>query len=119
MKIGAKILVVDDEQDFREVLRAVLESKGYVVHEAYDGEHALVVMKKVFPDMAIVDLDMPKMNGIEFSKKVKVEQPEFPIMMVTAYAQFYSPAEILAAGADAFLQKPVDMDTLLKAVERL
>jgi CheY-like chemotaxis protein len=119
MNIRTKILVVDDEPAFREILREVLESKGYVVYEAGDGEQALTVMNKVFPDMAVVDLDMPKMNGIEFSKKVKAAHPRFPIVMVTAYAQFYSPAEILAAGIDAFLQKPIDMTTFLKAIERL
>jgi two-component system response regulator YesN len=69
--------------------------------------------------MAIVDLDMPRMNGLDFTRAVKKERPNFPVMMITAYAQFYSPGEILGAGVDAFLQKPVDFGRLQKAIEGL
>jgi CheY-like chemotaxis protein len=119
MKAGSKILVVDDNEDFRAVLKQTLESTGYSVIEAGDGQQALDLMKANPVNMAIVDLDMPRMNGIEFSKRAKAANPQFPIVMVTAYAQFYSPGEILGSGVDAFLQKPVDLDRLLKAIEQL
>jgi two-component system, NtrC family, response regulator HydG len=119
MKPGTRILVVDDNADFRKVLKTILEGQGYYVQEAEDGRQALDLMGTGKFQMAIVDLDMPKMNGIEFSKRVKADNPSFPIMMITAYAQFYSPAEILASGIDAFLQKPVDFATLSKAIESL
>ncbi len=119
MRLGARILVVDDNEDFRMLMREVLQEKGYAVHEAGDGTEALRVMEETEIDMAIVDLDMPRMNGLELTAKVKEEDPNFPILIVTAYASFYSPADILASGVDAFLQKPVQVERLLKVIEQL
>lgn len=119
MKPGARILVIDDNPDARSLLRTILEEKGFTVFEAGNGEEALKVMEEMLVHLAVVDLDMPRMNGIEFSKRAKAGNPRFPIIMVTAFAQFYSPAEVLASGVDAFLQKPVDLSRLLKAIEQL
>jgi CheY-like chemotaxis protein len=119
MKTGSKILVIDDIEETRLLLRESLESKGYVVLEAGDGQEALDIMSKTTLHLAIVDLDMPRMNGIEFSRKAKEKNPDFPIIMVTAYAQFYTPTEILASGVDAFLQKPIDLTRLFRAIEQL
>jgi CheY-like chemotaxis protein len=119
MKPGARILVVDDNADFRKIVKTILEGKGFSVQEAGDGEQALALFYASRPNMAIVDLDMPKMNGLELSRRVKAEDPKFPIIMITAYAQFYTPAEILASGIDAFLQKPVDIMTLSKTIDSL
>jgi FixJ family two-component response regulator len=69
--------------------------------------------------MAIGDLDIPNLNGPALSKKVKDTAPDFPIVMVTGYGQFYSLAEILSVGIDAFLQEPVRMDKLLEVIQRL
>jgi len=104
MKTGSMILVVDDDDAVRSSLRLLLESHGYRVCEAPDGVEALIERRKSAPLLAIVDLDMPRMNGLEFTRMVKAEDPRLPIIMVTGYARFYSPDEILAAGVDAFLQ---------------
>jgi CheY-like chemotaxis protein len=119
MKPGSRILIVDDNDDFRTMLAAALRSNGYLTSEAADGEEALTILTTTDNDMAIVDLDMPKLNGLALSKKVKDSAPDFPIVMVTGYAQFYSPAEILSVGVDAFLQKPVPMEKLLEVIRRL
>jgi len=119
MKIGSHILVIDDNDAFRDLLREVLTDRGFKISEAANGEDALQMMDKEFYDMAIVDLEMPRLNGLEFTKRVKARSPRFPVVMVTAYASFYQPSEILAAGVDAFLQKPVPMDKLVKVVEEL
>jgi CheY-like chemotaxis protein len=119
MKPGANILLIDDNREFRGILRDYLKGKGFEVFEADDGEHALELMQRTRFHMAIVDLDMPRMNGIEFSKKAKAKTPKFPIILITGYAQFYAPGDILSAGVDAFLQKPLDLETLMKAIERL
>jgi len=116
MKPGSRILVVDDNVDFRQMLATALRGHGFLVSEAADGEEALTVLANTHPDMAIVDLDMPKLNGLEFSKKVKEAMATFPIVMVTGYAQFYSAAEILSVGVDAFVQKPVPMGKLLDVI---
>jgi CheY-like chemotaxis protein len=119
MKPGSTILIVDDNDDFRVMVAAALKEYGYNVREAADGQEALEVLASTKSDMAIVDLDMPKLNGLELSKKVKDAVPDFPIVMVTGYAQFYSAAEILSVGVDAFLQKPVPMEKLLNVIRQL
>jgi CheY-like chemotaxis protein len=119
MKPGANILVIDDSPDARLMLKEVLEGKGHFVFEAADGQEALDLMSKTLFHLAIVDLDMPRMNGIEFSRKAKDANPRFPIVMVTAYSQFYTPADILASGVDAFLQKPLDLSRLFRIIDQL
>ena len=119
MKTGSRILIVDDNDDFRTMLAAALRSNGYIISEAADGEEALAMLTTTDNDMAIVDLDMPKLNGLALSKKVKDAAPDFPIVMVTGYAQFYSAAEILSVGIDAFLQKPVPIEKLLEVIQQL
>jgi CheY-like chemotaxis protein len=71
------------------------------------------------PDLVSVDRDMPHMDGLEFTKQVKEINPNFPIIMVTAYERFYTSEEITASHPDAFLQKPVHMDELLEVIQRL
>jgi CheY-like chemotaxis protein len=119
MKPGSRILIVDDNEDFRSVLASALRSHGYLTSEAADGQEALQTLTTTDTDMAIVDLDMPKLNGLALSKKVKEAAPDYPIVMVTGYAQFYSAAEILSVGVDAFLQKPVSMEKLLEVIQRI
>jgi two-component system, response regulator YesN len=119
MKPELKLLLIDDNEDFRTAMKHLLVSNKYDIVEAANGEQALEVLAAHSPDMAIVDLDMPKMNGIEFSRRAKKEYPGFPIVMVTAYSQFYSSKEIIAAGIDAFLQKPIDGDKLVAVIQQL
>ncbi|MBI5470702.1 MAG: response regulator [Ignavibacteriae bacterium] len=114
-----RILLIDDNEDFRLALKHLLVSSDFDVLEAGNGEQALEAMHRDLPDLAIVDLDMPKMNGIEFSRRVKKQWPLFPILMVTAYSQFYSSKEVIAAGIDAFLQKPIDGDKLMSIIAQL
>jgi len=119
MKPGARILIVDDNDDFRTLLASALRSHGYHTIEAADGQEALQTLSATDTDMAIVDLDMPRLNGLALSKQVKEAAPSYPIIMVTGYAQFYSAAEILSVGIDAFLQKPVSMNKLLEVIQQM
>jgi len=119
MKPGSRILIVDDNAEFRAIIKTILERKGFYVAEASDGQEAIERMAREPFNMAIVDLDMPRMNGLELTRRVKQDYPGIPVMMITAYASFYSPGEILAAGVDAFLQKPVDFARLTQAIESL
>jgi CheY-like chemotaxis protein len=119
VKIGAHILIVEDNESFRDLVREVFTDHGFQVSEAANGLEGLAVMERAPIDLAIVDLEMPLMNGLDFTKHIKAKNPHFPVIMVTAYAAFHSPAEILEANVDAFLQKPVPMDKLLKVVEQL
>lgn len=119
MKSGSAILIVDDDEMFRLLLKDVLGDRGYKLFEAPSSEVALEMLEKQKPDMAIVDVDLPAMNGIELATIIKKQNPQFPIIMITGYAALYSPADVLATGVEAFLQKPIAMDKLLSILTQL
>jgi CheY-like chemotaxis protein len=119
MKSGSTILVVEDEDIHRLILKRVLENNGYVVLDATNGAEGLEVMRTLKVDLAIVDLEMSVMDGMEFTKWVKEINPNFPVIIVTAHATNYSPQNILAANVEAFIQKPIVTDELLRIVEHI
>lgn len=119
MQQGSSILIVEDEDLHRRILRKVMEDHGFVVLEAANGSAGLEIMRTKKVDLAIVDLEMPIMDGMEFTKWVKEINPKFPVIIITAYAAHFSPKEIIAANVNAFIQKPIKMDELFKLVESI
>jgi CheY-like chemotaxis protein len=119
MKRGSTILVVDDEDLHRLIIKKKMEDNGFVILEATDGAEGLEILRTMHTDVAIVDLEMPVMDGMEFTKWVKEINPNFPIIMITAHAADFSPKEIITSNVEAFMHKPIDMDELLKVIERL
>jgi len=115
------ILVVDDSASLRSVVRMTLTGAGYEVIEAGDGQAALAKLDGRAVAMAICDVNMPVLNGIEFVKKVKT-MPAYkfmPIMMLTTESQEAKKNEGRAAGARAWMIKPFTMDQLKNAVNKL
>ena len=115
------ILVIDDSAALREVVRMALTGAGYTVLEAGDGQAALALLDGRQVDMAICDVNMPKMNGIEFVKAAK-NLPKYkfmPILMLTTESQESKKQEGKAAGAKAWMLKPFVPSTLLNAVSKL
>jgi len=108
------VLVVDDESDIREAVSEVLADEGYVVHGAGDGAEALRKARAVHPDIVLLDLMMPGMNGWEFraAQKGDPELSDIPVVVLSALGR--------VAGMDAsrFIQKPFDLDELLDAVRQ-
>ena len=119
MKTGSTILIVDDEHLYRTIIKKILEDHGFTVAVAGDGAEGLEIMRTKKIDLAIVDLEMPVMDGMEFTKWVKEINPKFPVIIVTAHAKEYSPEELLAANVEALMQKPIETVELLKLIERL
>ena len=119
MKKGSTILVVEDEEIHRLVLNRMLENHGYVVLDAANGAEGLEVMRTLKVDLAIVDLEMPVMDGMVFTKWVKEINPTFPVIILTAHALNFSPQDILAAEVEAFLQKPIVTDELIRVIENI
>ena len=115
------ILVVDDNRDNVEILRAFLESRGYTVSEAPDGKTALARMEQVRPELVLLDVMMPGMDGWQVCRTIK-NHPDFGaatrVVMVTAKGAFEDKFEGLRSGADDYLVKPVDFKELLEKVER-
>ena len=117
----ATILVVDDNLDNVEILRAFLESRGYAVAEAPEGSSALAKLDEVRPDLVLLDVMMPGMDGWQVCRTIK-NHPEHgthtKVIMVTAKGAFEDKFEGLRSGADDYVVKPVDFKDLLEKVER-
>jgi len=115
------ILVVDDNPDNVEILRAFLESKGYAVAMAAEGTAALAKMEQVRPALVLLDVMMPGMDGWQVCRAIK-GHPEYGaqtrVVMVTAKGAFEDKFEGLRSGADDYVVKPVDFKDLLEKVER-
>ena len=112
------ILVCDDEPTLRELVRAVL-GPGYRFVEAADGNEALAVSHAVEPDLIVLDVMLPGLSGIDVLDELRRDErlARTPVVVITAWS--HTEAEVLTAGADAFVSKPFDPDELSQAVEGL
>jgi two-component system, cell cycle response regulator DivK len=116
------VLVVDDYADTRAMFRRLMESLGYAVAEAVDGEAAVEVARAVCPDLVLLDLNMPLMDGLEAAQRIRELKEEcagVPIIAVTAYDTYGIKEAALGAGCDAYLTKPVELGELEREVSRL
>ncbi len=115
------ILVVDDVPDNVEILQLRLESQGYETITAGDGEAALATIRSKLPDLVLLDIQMPKLDGIETVKLLKADAalPFIPVIMVTARADARDVVAGLEAGGDDYLTKPVDQAALLARVRAM
>jgi two-component system cell cycle response regulator len=116
-----RILVVDDHEDNIELLRARLEARGYEVEGANDGQAALDAVRRVCPDLILLDVMMPKMDGIEVVRRLKAnaELPFIPVIMQTALDSTENKVEGLDAGADDYITKPINFAELEARVNSL
>lgn len=114
-----KILIVDDEVDLVETIRFPLEIEGYRVLVAYNGEDALNQARKEDPDLILLDLMLPKLDGYKVCRLLKFDEryKHIPILMLTAKVQEKDKVIGMETGADEYLTKPFDMDYLFKKVK--
>jgi CheY-like chemotaxis protein len=103
-----RMLVADDERNIRKNLGMVLETAGYAVDEAQDGEEALDLCRQNHPDIAFVDLHMPKMEGLEVLAHFRTLSPKTAVVIITAYGSAANAVEAMKLGAVDFLEKPFD-----------
>ena len=114
------LLVVDDDLDIRDALQDVLEGAGYSVRLAADGQQALESLRAGWhPDLILLDLMMPRMNGFEFRDVQRHEEPLCRIPVLLASADPALPQAARALGVAGYLRKPLDLDDLLGTVDRL
>ena len=116
-----KVLIAEDNAVNRELLRELLEARGYTVAEACDGHEALGVIEQTQPDILLLDIGMPVLDGFGVMRKVR-ENPglvTLPIVAVTAYAMRGDRESVLNSGFDGYLSKPVDARALADELERL
>jgi len=118
---GKKILVVDDELDVQSILSFRLEINGYSVIVASDGEEGLEKIKNENPDLVLLDLMLPKMNGFEICRMVKFDDrlKGLPIIILSALDKEEDKKKALDSGADAYFLKPFDLEGLLTKIKLL
>lgn len=121
--VQGRVLVIDDEEDVREVLRLHLESEGYNVLEAENGEDGINVLRSednlVNVGVILCDIRMPKVNGIECIDFLRKEAPGIPIVVVTGYPDTEMATNLMKKGVKDYLVKPVEKDKLLGTVNKL
>lgn len=114
-----RILLVEDEAPLRETLAARLKREGYAVDTAADGEEGLFLGREVPFDLAIIDLGLPRLNGMELIEKLREENCRFPILILTARGSWQDKVEGLKTGADDYLVKPYSVGELVARIRAL
>ena len=113
-----KLLLVDDEKDIREVLVLPLSDLGYHIFEAENGKEALGIFKEIQPPIVLTDIKMPGMDGIELLQKIKHENPETEVIMITGHGDMELAIRSLKCEATDFITKPINVDALEIAIRR-
>lgn len=111
-----KILLVDDEEGIQLLYREEFEDEGYSVDSAYNGEEAMDRFKKNPPDLVILDINMPGMNGIEVLRQMKEMKPDLPVILSSAYQEYKQDFGTWAS--EEYIVKSANMDELKAAVHK-
>ena len=114
-----RILLADDEKEMTEALTAILKHNNYSVDAVYDGQDAYDYLETGLYDAAILDIMMPKMDGVTVLKKIRAKGMSLPVLLLTAKSEVDDRVEGLDAGADDYLTKPFAMKELLARVRAL
>ena len=115
------VLIAEDNPTNRELLRELLEMRGYIVSEACNGQEALAMVEQAAPDILLLDIGMPLLDGFAVVRKLR-DNPRFtslPVVAVTAYAMQGDREKIMNSGFDGYLSKPVNSSSLVQELDRL
>lgn len=111
-----KILLVDDEDSIHLLYREELEEEGYEVHSALSGEEALEKLKIISPDLVILDINMPGINGIDTLRQIKEKTPGLPVILSSAYQEFKQ--DLATWASDDYIVKSSNLSELKAAVKK-
>ena len=114
-----RVLVVEDEEALRAGIAAELRGNGYTVDEACDGEEGHYFGSEFHPDVAIVDLGLPRLPGLDLIRRLRSEGHDFPILILTARGRWEEKVDGLGAGADDYVVNPFHREELLARVNAL
>jgi len=119
MSLGknARIIIVDDDENIRKTMKTILEDEGYAVDLAATGNEAIEMTQKTAYNIALLDIRLPDMEGVELLKLIKDNVPRTRKIMVTGYPSTQNAISALNKNADAYLVKPVDVEKLLNMVK--
>ncbi len=115
-----RILIADDEMDIVETTKFMLESEGFEVLTAYDGEEALKIARSAYPDIILLDVMMPKINGYKVSRLLKFDKKfqDIPILMITARSQEEDRLIGEETGADEYITKPFEISNVIDLINK-
>jgi DNA-binding NtrC family response regulator len=113
---GLKVVLVDDEELFRETLAKLLRRRGLEVETAADGEAGVELVRATTPDVVVLDLRMPGIDGIETLRRIREQRPDTRVVMLTGHGSVEAGVEALRAEAFDFLLKPVSPDQLVEVI---
>jgi two-component system response regulator AtoC len=112
----SKILVVDDEPEVRKLIEHFLTDRGYQVRLAANGREGLAAIDSFSPDVVLLDMHMPEMDGLETLKELAVRAPGLPVIMVTVNEDVQTTSQLLQLGAADYVPKPFNLDYLEQAI---
>jgi len=117
--LSKRVLVVEDDAQNSYLIGFILEKSGYEVITAADGEQAVAEVEKAVPDLILMDMLLPKMNGYEATRRIKArpETKDVPIVALTAYSMKGDREKILESGCDGYISKPIDPETFVSEME--
>ena len=113
----ARILIVDDDENIRKVLTTILEDEGYIVESVGTAKNAIAKTGKKFYNLALIDVRLPDMEGIELLTRMKDTTPKMRKIIITGYPTLQNAVEAVNKGADAYIIKPFDMKKTLRTIE--
>ena len=118
--ISKKVLVVEDETDFRDMITHFLEHAGYQVAAAGNGEDGLALYRQTSPDVVILDVNLPDMSGFDICRRIRKEgpRPETPVLICTVHSEVSGVAEGLDCGATDYVLKPFQVPDLIERLRR-
>jgi len=111
------ILVIDDDEDIRKVLSEILKDNGYNADSAETGGEAIRKAEEKFYNLALIDIKLPDMNGVELLTKIKETKPKMRKIIITGYPTLKNAVEALNRGADAYIMKPLDIEKVLATIK--
>ena len=119
-KSNRTVMIVEDYDDTRMLLKQALEMLGYSVLEASNGQEAVDIADRERPDLILMDLDLPILDGIAATQRIRQQEhmESVPIVAVTAYPMSYSRVKAFAKGCNEYMPKPIDMSELARVVNR-
>lgn len=113
---AARILIIDDDENIRKVLETILEDEGYIVETAETAKQGIEKSETAFYNLALIDVRLPNMEGIELLSKLRTTKPKMRKIIVTGYPTLQNAVAAVNKGADAYVMKPFEVDKILQTI---
>jgi DNA-binding NtrC family response regulator len=114
-----RVLIVDDEEDFRDIFALLIERMGYQAVTAADGREALTLLETNPCDLALIDFQMPHMNGLELLREVRRTNPKIEVIFITGFGTVPSVVEAMKLGVFDYVTKPLNLDEIEELIHRV